>query len=109
MRSLLLIATLGMLLGGHALAEGNTLMCTARVPVSADCSYEATAGSLGAFEAAYGVTVLVEAAEPSVTPYGLVAYYGEATSIWVEVRTPKGILPYTGEDAFLIFGFTTYW
>lgn len=100
---------------GNPLA-GVTLSCSLAAPSwVAGCWVELPVAVLGPVELAIGVDVQGDLAALTagdlagshVAPYGILAYYGEDTTIWAELRLPRlGNVPLIGAADALRVGFT---
>lgn len=100
---------------GNPLA-GVTLSCSLAAPSwVAGCWVERPVAVLGPVELAIGVDLqgdldallAGDAAGSHVAPYGILAYYGDTTSWWAEVRLPElGGLTGLGAPDWLRVGFT---
>jgi hypothetical protein len=100
---------------GNPLA-GVTLSCSFAAPSwVAGCWVERPVAVLGPVELAIGVDVqgdldalaAGDASGSHVAPYGILAYYGAAASLWAEVRLPElGGLTGLGSPDWLRVGFT---
>lgn len=95
---------------------GVTLSCSLAAPSwVAGCWVELPIAVLGPVELAIGVDVQGDLAALTagdlagshVAPYGILAYYGEDTTIWAELRLPRlGNVPVLGASDVLRVGFT---
>lgn len=95
---------------------GVTVACSVAAPsLVTGCWVERPAFTLGAFEVAVGVDVqgdlgalfAGESGASHIAPYAVLAWYGDASSVWVELRLPRlGNVPLIGAADALRVGFT---
>lgn len=96
---------------------GVTVACSVAAPsLVTGCWVERPAFTLGAFEVAVGVDVQGDLATlfagelgaSHVAPYAVMAWYGDTSSVWVELRLPRlGNVPLIGAADALRIGFST--
>lgn len=91
---------------------GATLSCSAAAPSwVVGCWVERPILTLGPVELALGLdgqaTVAGSLDDAHLAPYGILAYYGDTTSVWLELRLPElAGVPVFGSPDWLRVGFT---
>lgn len=87
-----------------------TLSCSVKLPSGTlGCFLERPVFVLGGLEVAVGVdaqAVLTGGGDAHLAPYGIIAYYADTWSAWLEVMLPELGVPVLGAPDWMRVGFT---